>query len=465
MNAGNYSDKLAALRDAAAPDRDRNLSDHVIGARYRRAEEIAAAAVVHDAHPRRFNWDDWADRITTSRFWGVVSMLTSLAVILWMTIAGANVPSAVLADGLFWIEGQLTALFQSLGSPAWLSGFLISGVYRGLAWVVSVMLPPMMIFFPLFTFLEDLGYLPRVAFNLDRLFQKAGAHGKQALTMAMGFGCNAAGIVSTRIIDSPRERTIAILTNNFVPCNGRWPTLIAMATLFIGGAVVTGQTVVAAAALVSLVLFGTFVTLAVSWGLSKTLLRGVPSSFALELPPFRRPNFGRILVRSLIDRTLKVLWRAVVVAAPAGGVTWLLGNIYVGDASLLAHAASFLDPFAHSIGLDGIILMAFILGLPANEIVLPIMIMGYLSSGAMMELDSMHALKVLLVDQNGWTWLTAVSVMLFSLLHYPCGTTIYTIYKETKSIKWATLSAVIPTSIAIAVCFAVTQVIRAFGWV
>ncbi|MBD3297649.1 MAG: ferrous iron transporter B [candidate division Zixibacteria bacterium] len=465
MSTTDPKTEFAQLRSAAAQRAHPQLSDQFVTSLYERAESITSQVVQQDAAVHRFSWDDWADKIATSRFWGVLSMIVSLSVILWMTIAGANVPSALLAEGLFWVEGQLTTLFQSLGSPDWLHGFFVLGVYRALAWVVSVMLPPMAIFFPLFTFLEDLGYLPRVAFNLDRLFQRAGAHGKQALTMAMGFGCNAAGIVSTRIIDSPRERMLAILTNNFVPCNGRWPTLIAMATLFIGGAVAMGQTTVAAAVLAVLVLIGVFVTLVVSWVLSRTVLKGIPSSFALELPPFRRPNFGRILVRSLIDRTLKVLWRAMIVAAPAGALTWVLANIYVGDTALLYHATGAIDGFARAIGLDGIILMAFILGMPANEIVLPIMIMGYLSGGAMTELDSMQALKSLLVDQHGWTWLTAVCVMLFSLLHYPCGTTIYTIYKETKSAKWTTLAGLMPTAIAIGVCLAVAQLVRGLGWV
>ncbi len=465
MSQKDVAARFAALRDKARGRSSQELSDQMVSSLYQRAEEVATATVHTTPGAPAINWDDWADRLVTSKVLGIGSMLLSLAVILWVTIAGANVPSALLSEGLFWIEGQLLVFFHWMGSPEWLTGFLILGVYRGLAWVISVMLPPMAIFFPLFTFLEDLGYLPRVAFNLDRLFQRAGAHGKQALTMAMGFGCNAAGIVACRIIDSPRERMLAILTNNFVPCNGRWPTLIAMSTLFIGGAVVAGQTAVAASALVVLVLIGLFVTLAVSWVLTKTVLKGVPSSFALELPPFRKPNIPRILVRALVDRTLLILWRAIVVAAPAGAVTWILANVYVGDVSLLYHAAHALDGFGHAIGLDGIILMAFILGLPANEIVLPIMIMGYLSGGAMMELDSLAALKDLLVVQNGWTWVTAVCVMLFSLLHYPCGTTIYTIYKETKSMKWTALSALMPLAIAIGVCFIVAQTARAFGLV
>ena len=465
MTHAPYQDRFTVLREVAKRQKSRGMVDRIVQRLYGRAEEISEHTVSVQPGGIAWRWDDWADRIVTSRVWGVASMIAILGAILWVTIAGANVPSALLADGLFWIEAQLMVLFESLGSPAWLHGFLVLGVYRGLAWVIAVMLPPMAIFFPLFTFLEDLGYLPRVAFNLDRLFQRAGGHGKQALTMAMGFGCNAAGIVATRIIESPRERMLAILTNNFMPCNGRWPTLITMATLFIGGAVIVGQTTVAAAALVALVLIGVFMTLGVSWALTKTMLRGLPSAFTLELPPYRRPQLGRIFVRAFIDRTLKVLWRAIIVAAPAGGITWILGNVFVGDKALLYHASGALDGFGHALGLDGIILMAFILGLPANEIVMPIMIMGYLGSGAMLELDSLSQLKTLLVDQNGWTWLTAVCVMLFSLLHYPCGTTIYTIYKETLSVKWSTLSAIIPLAIAIAVCFAVAQLVRALGLV
>ncbi len=320
------------------------------------------------------------------------------------------------------------------------------------------MLPPMAIFFPLFTLLEDLGYLPRVAFNLDRIFKKAGAHGKQSLTMSMGFGCNAAGVIACRIIDSPRERLIAILTNNFVPCNGRFPTLIIIASIFIGGIVTsTYSSLIATSAVVGLVLIGIGVTLLVSWGLSKTLLRGVPSSFTLELPPYRKPQVGRVLIRSFLDRTIFVLGRAVVVAAPAGIIIWLMANLHIGDASLIAHVAGWLDPFAKAIGLDGIILMAFILGFPANEIVLPIIFMSYLAEGAMLEMDSLEAIRQLFVA-NGWTWLTALNVMLFSLLHFPCGTTLWTIRKETKSFKWTILAALIPTIIAIVVCFLTTQI-------
>jgi len=338
-------------------------------------------------------------------------------------------------------------------------------MYKTLAWVVSVMLPPMAIFFPLFTLLEDLGYLPRVAFNLDRLFKMCGTHGKQVLSMCMGFGCNAAGIISCRIIDSPREKLIAIVTNNFVPCNGRFPTLIAVAMIFMGGLTASsGGTFIATTVVMGMVLIGIAITLITSFLLSKTLLKGVPSSFTLELPPFRKPQLGRIIIHSILDRTIFVLARAMVVAAPAGLIIWILANVHLADQSILALGASYLDPFARAIGLDGFILIAFILGLPANEIVLPILIMAYLSSGAMLELDSLQDMGNLFI-KHGWTWLTALCTMLFSLLHFPCGTTLWTIARETKSVKWTLLAFLIPTSIAVVVCFLVAQTVMAFGLV
>ena len=327
------------------------------------------------------------------------------------------------------------------------------GVYRVLAWVVSVMLPPMAIFFPLFTLLEDFGYLPRVAFVLDHAFQKARACGKQALTMAMGFGCNAAGIVGCRIIDSPRERLIAIITNNFVPCNGRFPTLIAIITMFfVGTQAGPGPSLVSAVLLTGVILLGVFMTFWVSRLLSGTILRGVPSSFTLELPPYRRPQIGKVIARSVLDRTLFVLGRAVAVAAPAGLLIWLCANVTVGGVSILNHCTGFLDPFARLLGLDGVILMAFILGFPANEIVVPIIIMSYLSTGTLLELDDLGALHALLVE-HGWTWLTAVCTMLFSLMHWPCSTTCMTIGKETRSLKWTLISFAVPTAVGMAVCF------------
>jgi ferrous iron transport protein B len=367
----------------------------------------------------------------------------------------------MLADGFFWFEDIAAGFFDRLGVPWWITGFIWHGVYKGLAWVVSVMLPPMAIFFPLFTILEDLGYLPRVAFNLDFLFRGAGAHGKQALTMAMGFGCNAAGVIATRVIDSPRERLIAILTNNFVPCNGRFPTLIMLATIFVGAAFPASfASLAAAGAVVGIVGIGVLFTLAVSWALSRTVLQGEASAFTLELPPYRRPGVMRILYTSLIDRTLFVLWRAMLTAAPAGAVIWILGNIAVGGVTLDQRIATFLDPLGHLMGLDGVILLAYIIAIPANEIVVPTMLMVYMGTGQMTELDSFDDLRRVLVDQHGWTLLTAVCLMLFSLLHNPCATTILTIYRETLSKKWATIGALLPLGLGFIVTIAVATIWR-----
>ncbi|MDF3001879.1 MAG: Ferrous iron transport protein, partial [Bacillota bacterium] len=403
------------------------------------------------------------DRIVTSKTFGIPIMIGLLGVVFWLTINGANYPSQMLAAFLFGLEPHLTELFVQLGAPSWVHGILVLGMYRTLAWVISVMLPPMAIFFPLFTLLEDLGYLPRIAFNLDNFFKKSCAHGKQALTMCMGFGCNAAGIIGCRIINSPRERLIAMITNNFVPCNGRYPTLIAIITMFFAG-VLTGpaKSIASAALLTAVIVLGVVMTLLISRILSKTILKGLPSSFALELPPYRMPQIGKVIVRSIFDRTLFVLGRAVVIAAPAGMVIWLLANIYVGDVSLLTQCAAFLDPFARLIGLDGYILMAFILGFPANEIVVPIMIMSYMAAGSMLELDSLTQLRELLLS-HGWTWLTAVCVMLFSLMHWPCGTTCLTIRKESQSWKWTLVAFLIPTVTGIVICFIVANTARLLG--
>lgn len=438
------------------------VRDEVVQELYREAQRIAGKVVKKQGNKR--DLDRTIDNIVTSKIFGYPLMLALLSFIFWLTISGANLPSALLADLLFGFQHRLTAFFQWVGAPGWLHGVLVLGLYRGLAWVVSVMLPPMAIFFPLFTFLEDLGYLPRVAFNLDHLFKKAGAHGKQILTMCMGFGCNAAGIIACRIIESPRERLIAILTNNFVPCNGRFPTMITMAAVFLGILAKDYNSFAASALVAGVVVLGVLATLAVSWALSKTLLKGVPSTFTLELPPYRIPKIGPLLIRSVLDRTLFVLMRAVVVAAPAGAITWILANLRVGDLSILAHLAGWLQGFGHAIGLDGFIVLAFILGLPANEIVIPILIMSYLAQGMIMELDSIDALRELLV-KNGWTWLTVLNMMLFSLLHFPCATTLLTIGKETQSPKWTVLAALIPTGIGVMVCFGITQIVRALGLV
>ena len=441
---------------------DKELVRDRIVSKIVKKSELIYNSCIHLENESYNERDRKIDKILTSKLTGIPIMIAMLGVILWITIVGANYPSDVLSTFLFWIEDQLHILFSNINAPSWLDSMLISGVYRTLAWVVSVMLPPMAIFFPLFTLLEDSGYLPRVAFNMDKFFKKACAHGKQSLTMCMGFGCNACGVIGCRIIDSPRERLIAILTNNFVPCNGRFPTLIAIITMFFTGLMVSPlQSVLSALILTSIIIFGIVLTLLISKLLSKTLLKGIPSSFALELPPYRRPQIGHVIIRSIFDRTLFVLARAVVVAAPAGLIIWLMSNIIIGDASLFNHCSNFLDPFAKLIGLDGVILLAFILGFPANEIVIPIIIMSYLSTGSILEFDNLESLKTLLVN-NGWTYITAICTMLFSLIHFPCATTILTIKKETKSIKWTFAAFLIPTICGIIVCFIVANLLRFF---
>lgn len=437
------------------------LKDKVVSSVVKTAEKICKDTVKY--HKATYHaLDRRIDRVLTNKWTGYPIMLALLLLVFWITITGANVPSQLLADGLFWVQGKLSALFLYCGAPDWLHGLLVLGVYRVLAWVVSVMLPPMAIFFPLFTLLEDVGYLPRIAYNLDKSFHRCSACGKQSLTMCMGFGCNAAGIVGCRIIDSPRERLIAILTNNFVPCNGRFPTLIAIITMFfVGISGGFGSSVLSAVLLTLVIVLGVIMTLVISKLLSRTILKGVPSSFTLELPPYRKPQLGKVIVRSIFDRTLFVLGRAVCVAAPAGLIIWIMANITVGEVSLLSHCCTFLDPIANVFGLDGVILMAFILGLPANEIVLPIIIMAYMAQGSILELDSLAELKFLLVE-NGWTWVTAVSTMLFSLMHWPCSTTLLTIKKESGSLKWTMLAFIIPTVTGLLICFAFATVAKLF---
>lgn len=412
----------------------------------------------------KFHRDENIDKVLTSKKLGLPLMLLLLCIILWVTIEGANIPSSILSDFLFSFEPKLYNFLASLSTPIWINEMISYGMYRTLAWVIAVMLPPMAIFFPLFTLLEDFGYLPRVAFNLDHMFKKACCHGKQCLTMCMGFGCNAAGVIGCRIIDSPRERLIAILTNNFVPCNGRFPTLIAISTIFftyfIQDSFVSSAVVALCIALT--IVFGILTTLIVSYILSKTMLKGVPSTFTLELPPYRTPKIGRVIYTSIIDRTIFVLSRAIVIAIPAGIITWIFANIYIGDLSILSHVAGFLDPVAKFIGLDGFILLAFILGFPANEIVIPILLMSYLSTGSMIEFDNLSALGEVLKD-NGWTYLTAINTMLFSLLHWPCATTLLTIKKETGSIKWTAVGFLMPTAIAFIVCLCTTGLFNIFG--
>ena len=441
------------------------FSDSVeqVSATVKRAEQIASQVVTH-TNPHRRQRDQRIDRIVTSPVTGVPIMLLTLAIVFWLTITGANYPSALLADGLFWIQDRLMDFAVALGAPSWLTGSLILGMYRVLAWVVSVMLPPMAIFFPLFTLLEDLGYLPRIAFNLDRGFKKCCACGKQGLTMCMGFGCNAAGVIGCRIIDSPRERLIAILTNSLVPCNGRFPTLLMLITIFFVGSSQSGilGSMTAALMLTGVILMGVAATFLVSKLLSKTVLKGMPSSFTLELPPYRQPQIGKVILRSIYDRTLFVLGRAIVVAAPAGLVIWLMANIQFGGSTLLALCSQTLDPFARLMGLDGVILLAFILGFPANEIVIPIVLMAYLQTGTILEMDNLLQVKELFLA-HGWTWATAVSTILFSLFHWPCSTTCLTIKKETGSLKWTAAAFLLPTLLGIVICMLFTMAVRMFG--
>ncbi len=468
MNAENIIEQAAGLRRSLGE----NLHDRVTTAIYADAGKIADRAVARNGESASQSFDQKLDRILTSRVWGFPLMLLMLMTVLWLTIAGANVPSAMLAD---FLQGTIYNLLHSaatsLNSPWWLSGFLIDGVYLATAWVISVMLPPMAIFFPLFTLLEDFGYLPRVAFNLDRLFKRAGAHGKQSLTMMMGYGCNAAGVVSTRIIDSPRERLIAIITNNFSICNGRFPTMILIGAIFIGATAPPAlASFIAATSVAAIAILGIVFTLLVSAFLSRTWLKGEASSFSLELPPYRPPQIWQTLYRSIIDRTLIVLKRAVWMAAPAGAVIWLISNIFIGDASIAAHVIGFLNPFGLLIGLNGVILLAYIVAIPANEIVVPTILMltlnaaksGLAQNGVMLELEEVQVREVL-TGVGGWTLLTGINLMLFSLLHNPCSTTILTIWQETKSLKWTTVATILPVVLGLVVCFLTASFARLFG--
>ncbi len=423
--------------------------------------ERYAAQVVRSRRTGYLHRQRRLDRVLTARRTGLPLMLALLGLVLWLTVAGANLPSRALSALFDRLGGVLAGWLA--GAPWWLRGVLLDGVYRVLTWVVAVMLPPMAIFFPLFTLLEDLGYLPRVAFVLDHAFQRCRTCGKQALTMCMSLGCNACGVTGCRIIDSPRERLIAILTASLVPCNGKFPTLIALVTMFcLGGAGGLWASWAGAGMLLAVLCLGVAATLGCSRLLSGTALRGIPSAFALELPPYRRPRVGQILVRSLLDRTLFVLGRAAAVAAPAGALIWVLGNVRAGDASLLGHCTAFLDPFARLFGLDGVILTAFALGWPANEIVVPVMLMAYLSAGTLTELGDLAALRTVLVSQ-GWTGVTAVCTLLFTLFHFPCSTTCITVYRETGSLRAAAAAFALPTALGLALCFVVAGVGRMLG--
>ena len=412
------------------------------------AQAYARQAVDTTPTPQARRQAVWNKRLV-SGFTAIPLMLALLAGVMWLTVAGANLPSSLLSQGFDWLGQQLEG-----GMGDWdpaLRAFLLDGVYGVTTWVVSVMLPPMAIFFPLFTLLEDLGYLPRVAFVLDHAFQKARACGKQALTMCMSLGCTACGVTGCRIIDSPRERLAAMLTSSLVPCNGKFPTLLALITLFLVG---QGGSLVGAAALLGVLLLGVAATLGCTRLLTATVLKGTPSAFALELPPFRRPRVGQVVVRSLLDRTVFVLARAVAVAAPAGGVIWLLANITLGDTTILAHITGFLDPLGQFMGLDGVILTAFLLGWPANEIVMPVMLMAYLAQGSLVDFDQLTGVQTLL-EAQGWTMTTAVCTLLFTLFHWPCSTTCLTIWRESKSIKWTLVAVAVPTLLGMGLCILV----------
>ena len=434
---------------------------------YTDAARIADRAVTRPDKKPRFDLDRAIDRVVTSRLWGFPIMVLLLAAVLWITIIGANIPSAMLAALL---PDTIKNTAASVGIPWWLDGLVIDGMYLSTAWVVSVMLPPMAILFPLFTLLEDFGYLPRVAFNLDNIFKKAGAHGKQALSMSRGFGCNAAGVIATRVIDSPRERLIAIITNNFALCNGRWPTHILIATLFIGTLVPAYLAgVVSAMTVVGVAVLGVLLTFAVSWALSRTMLRGEVSTFALELPPYRPPRIWQTLYTSVIDRTIHVLWRAVIFAMPVGAIVWLIANISIGSTSIAEYAINFLDPFGILLGLNGIILVGFIASIPANEPLIPTILMLTVlvtgmsgvgaGTGVLFEPES-EAELLSIFSAGGWTLLTAVNLMLFSLVHNPCTTTIYTIYKETGSRQWTAIATLLPVVLGLVLTFLVAQIWR-----
>jgi ferrous iron transport protein B len=452
-----------------------NFQDHLTEALFTDAAQIADRAVVRPGERARFDLDRSIDRIVTSRTWGFPMMILLLTAVFWITIQGANIPSAMLATLLLdKVHPALIDMGAALRFPWWLSGVLFDGAYLAGAWVVSVMLPPMAIFFPLFTLLEDFGYLPRVAFNLDRLFSKAGAHGKQALSMTMGWGCNAAGVVATRVIDSPRERLIAIITNNFAVCNGRWPTLIMVSTIFIGSTVPAALAgLISAVAVVGIAMLGVVLTFVVSWALSRTMLKGEASVFSLELPPYRPPRIWQTLYTSVIDRTMIVLWRAVTMAVPAGMAIWLISNVTIGNQSVAEVMIHFLNDFGWLIGLNGVILVAYIVAIPANEIVIPTVLMLTVltaglsgigkGAGVMFDPGSNNTIHDVL-RAGGWTTLTAINLMLFSLIHNPCSTTILTIFNETKSRKWTAVATLLPLAMGFAITLTTATIARLFGW-
>ena len=454
QDSGRLAELISRLEEAGYSGE--RIADTVIASFSQLAAEIAGE-VVTCASPEPYKRDRFLDRVFLSRTMGIPVMLALFLLIMWLTVAGANYPSELLG-ALFDKGGDLmSAGMHRAGAPDWLEGVLVEGIYRTLTWVISVMLPPMAIFFPLFTLMEDMGYLPRLAFNLDGCFKYAGACGKQAITMSMGLGCNACGVTGCRIIDSPRERLIAVLTNSLVPCNGRFPTIIAVITMFIAASGGAFSRVLQGGALGLVLLSGVLMTLLMSKLLSATILRGEPSSYTLELPPYRRPQVGKVLVRSLLDRTIFVLGRACTAAAPCGLLIWLMANVRISGETLLSLAAGALDPAGQLMGLDGVILLAFLLGFPANEIVMPMILMAYLANGSLTEMSDTVQLRELLTA-NGWDMRTAVCMLIFTMFHFPCATTCMTIHKETGSLRWTLLSIVLPTAAGALLCIAANAV-------
>ena len=454
-------EKLEENKNKTSNENKENFKDIIVSSIVTTAEKISNSVCTYGNNNYSAR-DRKIDKILTSKVFGLPIMILFLGIIFWITIVGANYPSQALFSFFAWLQEKLIIGAEAINLPDWLSSMLISGIYQTLTWIISVMLPPMAIFFPLFTFLEDLGYLPRIAFNTDGFFKKCSCSGKQMITMCMGFGCNSAGVTGCKIINSPREKLIAILTNNFVPCNGRFPFLITIATIFIAGTINgIGASIVSTLAVIFVIILGIFCSLIVSKILSKTILKGMPSSFVLELPPYRKPQFGKILIRSIFDRTLFVLGRAISVAAPAGLVIWLFANIGINGESLLTLVANFLDPFAKILGLDGYILTAFIFGIPANEIVLPIILMCYLGGNSLVNMEDSFSIGQILI-QNGWNILTAINVLIFTCLHFPCATTLLTIKKETGSLKWTALSFLLPTICGIVICLFTTFIYNIF---
>ena len=454
-------EKLEENKNKTSNENKENFKDIIVSSIVNTAEKISNSVCTYGNNNYSAR-DRKIDKILTSKVFGLPIMILFLGIIFWITIVGANYPSQALFSFFAWLQEKLIICAEAINLPDWLSSMLISGIYQTLTWIISVMLPPMAIFFPLFTFLEDLGYLPRIAFNTDGFFKKCSCSGKQMITMCMGFGCNSAGVTGCKIINSPREKLIAILTNNFVPCNGRFPFLITIASIFIAGTINgIGSSIVSTLAVMFVIILGIFCSLIISKILSKTILKGMPSSFVLELPPYRKPQFGKILIHSIFDRTLFVLGRAISVAAPAGLVIWLFTNIGINGESLLSIVANFLNPFAKILGLDGYILTAFIFGIPANEIVLPIILMCYLGGNSLVNMEDSFAIGQILI-QNGWNILTAINVMIFTCMHFPCATTLLTIKKETGSLKWTALSFLLPTICGIVICLFTTFVYNIF---